>query len=103
MENDFERKLDFLRKNTILGPFAILKIDKLRKESEEFRKWYLKMEGELIDIDYSMADNLEYDLRFRVWENGLARDWMKYGDGLGLSEFADLIMVQNMGNEVKLK
>lgn len=89
-------ELEFLRANTFLGPIAMLKIAKVKAEIEKSRKWYLKMEGELLESDYTIADELEYELRQRAWENKLASLWKKHQDGLGLTEFAEMVMEQQM-------
>ena len=93
-------ELSFLRANTTLGPVAKIKITQLQAAAEKMRKLYLKAEGELLESDYSIADEFEYEARLRVWENKCAALWKKSGDGLGLSEFAQLMMEQQM-NEVR--
>lgn len=100
--NEYDNKavdyneLEFLRANTMLGPAAALKITKMKAESEQLRKAYFKAEGELLESDYSLADEFEYEMRLRAWENKCASMWKKYGDGLGLSEFAKEAMQQRM-------
>ncbi len=97
-------ELLFLRSNTILGPIAKLKIMKISDDIEKFRNWYLKLEGELIDYDYSVALQFEYELRLRVWQNKCSGLWKKYGDGTSLEDFSFVIMRQNMAkNASKIK
>lgn len=73
-----QEELTFLRGNTKLGPISLLKITNLKK------------------IDYSAADELEFELRLRSWENGLSRIWKQNPDGLSLSEFAEMVMKQQI-------
>ncbi len=89
-------KLAFLRKNTILGPIALLKIQSMKNDTEEFRKWYYQMEGEILSSDYTIADELEYKLRLKVWEGKVAPVWQKHGQEFGLTEFAEMVMDQQM-------
>ncbi len=92
-------ELDFLRKNTKLGPNASLKIKKARIEAEKYRKWYYEIEHELLETDYSLADELEYELRWRAWEKGCFKFWKKYGDGLDLTEFAKSVLNDTMNEQ----
>ena len=91
-----QEELTFLRGNTKLGPISLLKINKAKKNAELYRKYILETEHELIEIDYSDADELEFELRLRSWENGLSRTWKQYPDGLSLSEFAEMVMKQQI-------
>lgn len=90
------KKLEYLRNNTFLGPIAIFKIARAKKQIDEFRKWYNERENEIIDADYSIADELEYELRFNSLQNSVAKMWSQYGDGLGLAEFTDMVIEQNI-------
>ena len=89
-------ELEFLRGNTILGPISVLKIQIEKGRCEKIRDLYHKAEGELLEVDYSSANELEYELRMRAWENSWAREWNKNPDGLGLAEFAQMIMEEKM-------
>lgn len=92
--------LEFLRENTKLGPIASLKVQKARKDAYEYRDLYMKYEpNDLIEVDFSTADELEYQLRFKAWEKSLERNWKQYGDGLGLSEFAEIVLQQHLASE----
>ena len=89
-------KLEYLRKNTFLGPIAMFKIARAKKQVDDFRKWYQQREGELLEADYTIADELEYELRFIAFQNGLGKQWKQNEDGLSLYEFAEMVMEQNM-------
>ncbi len=91
-------KLEFLRKTTFLGPIAMFRIARAKKQADKFREWYREREGELLEADYSIADELEYEIRFNAYQNSMAKLWSQYGDGLGLQEFAEMTMEQNMNN-----
>ena len=92
------KKLDYLRKHTFIGPLAMLKISRARKQADDFRKWYQEREGELLSADYTAADELEYQIRFNAFQNSLCKLWSQYGDGTGLQEFAEGIIEQNIDN-----
>ena len=53
------KELAFLRANTMLGPIATLKIEKMRAEAEKLRQEYFKAEGELLEADHSFVDEFE--------------------------------------------
>ncbi len=95
--NEFnEEVLNFLRENTYLGPISLLKIAKAKKDAESYRKWYLKQENELLESDYSFANEMEYEMRMRAWENKYAGLWKQNQDGLSLAEFARMALEQQM-------
>ena len=96
-----EEGLEFLRKNTVLGPINYIKVLKARKCCENFRKWYLEMENELLELDYTIALEYEFELRFDEWKDSLYPDWLKYGDGRELLDFAVVVMKQNMEKSKK--
>ena len=107
---DYEAKefdndeLLFLRANTVLGPVAKLKIMKVEESIDKFRNWYLKLEGELLETNYTVALELEYEIRLKAWQNRCLHLWKQYGDGLSLEEFSLVVMHQNMEkNEAKIK
>ena len=81
--------LEYLRKNTILGPIARLKIEKAKLDAEKIRKYYLEVEHELVELDTATADALEYTFRMNAMERKMTSLWTKYGDGLGLTEFTE--------------
>lgn len=96
------KDLEFLRKNTIIGPLALIKISNLRSECEMATRLVNEKEHGLFGIDYTKADEFEYDIRFNAWQNRIMNIWINYGDGLDLEEFAlDLIhQQQNKEKEV---
>lgn len=97
---DYER-LEFLRKNTMLGPIALLRIAKAKKDADRFRQWYKEKEGELLEADYTIADQLEYEMRFNAYQNSVGPLWSKHGDGLDLRDFTELVMDQAMNRGTK--
>ena len=63
-------KLEYLRKNTFLGPIAMFKIARAKKQVDDFRKWYQQREGELLEADYTIAEvfmNLQKWLWNKIW------------------------------------
>ena len=93
------RKLDYLRNNTFIGPVAALKIANARKKAEKYAEWYQKMEHEQLGVDYTLADELEYQIRFDAYQRGWEKAWKQYGDGIGLREFADDALEQAIREE----
>lgn len=96
-------ELAALRANTMLDPISIIRIEKIKEEYEKIRNWYYKVEGELIESDYTEANKLEYALRFKIWESKCAPIWKKHPDGLGLSEYAKMALEQCVEKEKKNK
>ena len=97
-------ELKFLRANTVLSPIAILRINKLKEKIETFRKWYFKVEGELVDSDYTIADKLEYNLRFKIWQTKCASLWKQIPSDIGLYEYAKAAMQDGIiQNKKKIK
>ena len=92
--------LQFLRRKTMLGPIALLKVGKAREEAERAKNVYEKLTKETINLDTSTADDLEYSYRFRAFEYTVFHDWEKYGDGLDLDEFAHKVIVDSV-NDIK--
>ena len=95
---DYE-KLAFLRKNTTLDPISVIKINRLRNKMEKFRMWYYKLEGDLLDIDYSITDEFEYTLRLKAWERKCIPIWNEVKTDIGLFEFSEAVMEENMYKE----
>lgn len=94
-------QLDALREITKLGPIAYVKVLKARKDAEVLRDFYIKSEpNDIIEVDYSSANDLEYSLRKRALERKVERDWLDYlateNDGYGLSEYADDVLKEHM-------
>ena len=89
IKNYTYKELEYLRRKTILGPFALLKVEKAKKEAYLARKYYQEIENEIIDLDTNIADELEYSYRIRAMQSVLFHEWEKYGNGLSLEEFTD--------------
>lgn len=97
-ELDYQ-KLEYLRKETKLGPVAMMKLLKAKKEVDDSRKWYQQNENELIEADYSIVDELEYEMRRTAYQNKVSKEWSKYMDGIDLEEFAETLMDQQISNQ----
>ncbi len=80
--------LEYLRKNTIIGPIAIFKIASAQREAALVQKYYQEVEHDNVELDTSIADSLEFSYRLNAFETRIFPMWEKYGDGLGLEEFA---------------
>jgi len=91
---DFDTHLDALRHMVRLNPIAYAKEQKARKQAEKLRDLYIKYEpNDIIGVDYSIANNLEYVLRKQALERLVEKTWRNYvaieNDDYGLSQYAD--------------
>ena len=93
--------LDFLRKNTVISPISLLKYKREQLIAKSKQKEYYKAEGERLEIDFSKADEVEYNLRLKAWEKSCYNDWKINGDGRDLSEYAMEIITQRINNNIK--
>ena len=95
----YAERLEFLRKNTTLGPIALCKLAKFKSDIEKGIETYYHWEGERLDFDFSLLDEFEYDLRFKYWIYECFDLWQIYNDGLGLDDFSLRVMDQQIGRE----
>lgn len=82
-----------LREITKLNPIAYAKVLKARNDAEQLRNLYIQYEpNDIIGVDYSTANELEYSLRMQALERSVEKDWIKYiekeNDGFGLADYA---------------
>lgn len=102
MENEFETKeinydeLTYLRRVTMLGPLALVRVQEAKREAEAARKYYEQVEHELPGLDTRIADELEYNYRKQALQRRLFKDWEQYGDGLDLEEYVDMVIANNV-------
>ena len=101
-EYSYER-LEALREITKLNPVAYAKVVKARHDADKFRDLYMKYEpNDQIGVDYTIANELEYELRFRALENGVEKQWKQYlgveDDGYGLEDWAEDVLSEHMKN-----
>ena len=72
-------ELEMLSELTKLGPLAEFKVLKARKSAEKFAEIYTKLNpSDEIGVDYSTANDLEYQLRLESLKRGLERSWASY-------------------------
>ena len=90
------KALEYLRKQTILGPIATFKIASARKQAEIVRNFYLTAEHQDLGIDTSLADELEYQYRYKAFQNRIYLDWLNYGNDKKLDEYTDEIIMNNL-------
>ena len=98
--------LEFLRENTLLTPVCKLKVMNARKQAEKFRDLYVTLNpSDKIGVDYSTADELEYQYRLNNLQKKLEKGWKKYAlvenDGLGLLEFTESYVEQKVQDKIK--
>ena len=98
-----KEELEFLRENTKLGIIGRIKIKNAIDVQDRFHILFYRMKGELIDFDYEPIYELEYELRFKVWEKMNAPLWKEHPDGLGLYDFSKMVMEQHIENEKSKK
>jgi len=91
--------LEYLRKKTHLGPIALLNIAQAKKQAAALRKYYESVEHEVLELDTSLADELEYRYRMQAMQRVLFKDWEKYGDGLDLEEYTYMAIANNVNNQ----
>ena len=93
--------LKFLRKNTIIGPIAVLKIDAALKQAAIVQKYYKDIEHANLGIDTSVADALEYSYRMNAFQNKLFKDWLNYGNGKDLEEYTYDVINYNINKNAE--
>ena len=101
-----QQVLESLREVTKLGPVAKLKVARERALAEKSRQSYIKQNpSDIIETDFTRANELESKLRFTSLENSMEKDWKGYEelehDGLGLSEYAESYLTQYMEQKYK--
>lgn len=101
-------ELEALRELTKLNPIAYAKVLKARKEAEILRDLYMKSEpNDVIGVDYSTADELEYSLRMRALERASEKSWRKYieveHDGYGLNQYANDVLTNHIKSKRQSK
>ena len=67
-------ELEYLQKATNLGPIDLIRIQKEKRACEKKRDIYRKAEGELMEVDYTPALQLEYTLRYQALEKSLYKE-----------------------------
>ena len=95
----YAERLEFLRKNTILGPIALCKLAKFKSDIQKGIQTYYNREGDWLDFDFSLLDEYEYDLRFAYWTYDCFDLWQIYNDGLSLDDFSIRVMDGQIGKE----
>lgn len=97
------KRLLFLRKNTTLDLVNYIKVKKLRREAEETQFLINKLENCQLGVDYSKADEYEFNKRFQIWMYDLYSLWKKHSEGLDLFDFAQIALDQNINMEEEEK
>ena len=86
-------RLEALRELVKLNPVDYIRVKKARMQAEAFRDLYIRENpSDIIGVDYSIADDLEYQLRLAAYERICEPGWRAYlnmeHDGYGLREYA---------------
>lgn len=102
-EEQFNR-LESLRKMTKLNLIDYFRVRRARKQAERLRDCYIKLNpSDIIEVDYSVANDLETSLRFGQLMRDVEKAWKRYSelehDGCGLSEFAEGFLKQQMNEK----
>lgn len=82
------KELEYLRRHTFINPIKKLKVLALRDEAEAYQAMMEEFENYHPGIDYSQADELEYEYRMQSWTRSLIYFWIEYGGSQSLDEFA---------------
>lgn len=93
------KELEYLRKKTLLGPIALLKIEKLKTVAEKTAVILNQIEHCKLGVDYNDADTLEFNYRFNSWKTNLFGLWSKYGSHMDFDDFAKWVLYQNANKE----
>ena len=98
--------LEGLREITKLNPIAEFKILRARRQADKFIDIYRKLNpGDEMSVDYSVANDLEYELRMEALSRSLEKGWAQYialeNDGLGLEDYVSDYLVNYMNNRNK--
>ncbi len=101
MDKNSYELLKLLRKNTILSPIAYFKILKERELAEDYQSIINKLEHCYLGVDYSKAEELELNLRFKSWFNKVLGIWYKYDRQSDPYEFAVGLLLENEDEEEK--
>lgn len=99
MERNYETLLK-LKKKTLLGLVSLLRVSIEREKAERMQLAVNKLTHSAFSIDYSDADNLEFDLRFKAWKEKNTKLYLKYGINQSLDDFS-LDLLRN--DTVKVK
>lgn len=86
--------MESIREISRLGPVAKLKVARERLYAERDRQSYIKQNpSDIIETDFTKADELEYALRINSLANSLRRSWKDYKsiehDDYGLIDYTE--------------
>ena len=87
MKFDYSTLL-LLRKNARLDPISFFKVVDEREAAVDYWRIMKRMENCDIGIDYSRAEQLEANLRFKAWQKKVCGYYLDYKGNLSLEEFA---------------
>ena len=106
-QNQKER-LYYLRELVVLNPIDKLRVLHARSLSEKYRNFYnMYNPNDIIETDYSVADDLEYTLRYKTFVKKLEKDFISYlnleKDGYGLEEHAESVLNNYIESRKEIK
>ena len=96
---DYKKLLE-LRKHTLLGLIALIKISREKEAAEVAQILYNRAEHTTIGVDYSIAEKLEFDIRLEKWKKKNLDLYLRYGTSECLDDFS-LRMLEE--DKVKVK
>lgn len=96
-----QQVLETLRELTKLGPVAKLKVAREQALAEKSRQSYIKQNpSDIIETDFTQANELEYALRINALANKLEKDWKGYEetehDDFGLIDYTEYQLSEYM-------
>ncbi len=103
MEFDYYT-LQLLRENTILDPISYYRVLKLRDLAMECKHTICQLENCDIEADFSKANQLEGQLRFKIWCNKMYQYWAQhYAVSYELEDFALYALYQQDNKKSKTR
>lgn len=87
MNYDYET-LKLLREYTVLDPISYFKVTTERERANRNQQIINKVEHCCLGADFTKANNLEIDLRFKIWKRKVFIIWNDSYSHMGLNEFA---------------
>ena len=90
-------RLESLRQLEKLNPINYIRVAKAKMDAEKLKELYIKQNpGDIIETDFSVAEDLEYELLFSQLRKSVMKEWKEYidleKDGFGLDEYTEEVI-----------
>ena len=97
---DYET-LTLLRNNTRLDPISAIKVSDARARAVDYQQFFNRIHKTQYGVDYGPAEQLEAELRFKVWKDIIFDYWSKHANGRDIDEYALNLLSRLKGDEKK--